>query len=502
MPIILFLITVLSRLPFTSTYLYHLDSGNFALALKEYDLTLHQPHPPGYFLYVMLGRLLNLFIPDPNVSLVLASILFSALAVVVIYHLAKEMYDTRIGTLAALLAVTSPNFWFHGEVALSYTADALFSALIALFCWRSFRGARAYTQASSAVLALSGGFRQNTPVFLFPLWLYSARKASWRTLFVSLALFCVISLAWFLPMAYMTGGIESYLAAFRELWLFNTGHHSVFAKGLDHLKINLLYLHAFIFYSLGAALPFLPLALYAVFRSGNSSLLKDDRAVFLFFWMLPSFLFYLLIFISGNPGYILIIMPPLVILASASLCYITTGLRNITGRDFHYLMLYSLVSINSLLFLCGNLPVSRSDITSHDTEIQALAGHLSRLDHRTTALFISPDSFYSYRHLMVYLPRFTVYQVDVRTGPNGEQRKQFWGKAGRTFLTATITPPRETRYFAAVMDEGPRNHLRVPPRLAAVRVSPHLVIISGPIERVCELFPELRPQWNPGQRVE
>src|SRR6266545_4038152 len=37
-----------TRLPFRTQYLYNWDSGNFALALRQFDVTAHQPHPPGY----------------------------------------------------------------------------------------------------------------------------------------------------------------------------------------------------------------------------------------------------------------------------------------------------------------------------------------------------------------------------------------------------------------------------------------------------------------------
>jgi len=493
LPIVLFLITILSRLPFVSRYLYHLDSGQFALALDNYDLVLHQPHPPGYLLYVMSGRLVNLLVHDPNMAFILPGILFSALTVVAVYRLAYEMYDLSVGTVAALLTAFSPNFWFHGEVALSYSADAFFSAITGLLCWRAYRHARRAAPASAAVLAIAGGFRQSTPVFLLPLWLFSVRKESFRTILASMALFCAVCLAWFLPMVYLTGGMETYLAALRELWLFNTGHNSVFEKGIGHLEINVLYLNAFIFYTLGVALPFLPVALYALFRSDRLSALKDERAGFMACWLIPSMLFYLLIFISGNPGYILIVLPPLVIATAVSLCFINTSLQKITGRNSHFLLPVVLVFINSLLFLFGNLPVSRADIKTHDAGIQAIVQHISRLDYRTTALFISPDSFYSYRHLMVYLPRFTVYQVDVRTGPNGERRRQFGGKTGSTFLSESITPPEEIKHFAAVIDESSRNRVHLPPGLSVDRVAPRLLIASGPISRLGELYPELRP---------
>ncbi len=71
--------TVISRIPFASSFLYNHDSVAYALALRQYDITIHQPHPPGYFLYVMLGKLLFKFVPDANVVFVCISIGFSGL---------------------------------------------------------------------------------------------------------------------------------------------------------------------------------------------------------------------------------------------------------------------------------------------------------------------------------------------------------------------------------------------------------------------------------------
>ena len=56
----LFLGSLVLRLPFRSEYAYHWDSGEFSMAIREYNVALGQPHAPGYFLYVMAGRLMNL----------------------------------------------------------------------------------------------------------------------------------------------------------------------------------------------------------------------------------------------------------------------------------------------------------------------------------------------------------------------------------------------------------------------------------------------------------
>jgi len=500
MPFFLFLLTVISRLPFTSKYLYHMDSGHFALALQDYDLVLHQPHPPGYFLYVMLGKLLYPFISDANTTFVLISILFSGLTVATIYLLGIEMFDARVGTIAAFLALTSPNFWFHGGVALTYCIEAFFSAVIGLLCWRIYQGKSKHLWLSISILALAGGFRQNSVLFLFPLWLFSIRKESLQRNFAGLALGGIVVLAWLTPMVMMTGGTEKYLSAFEELWSFNTGHNSVFEKGFLQLFYFWRILHSFLFYTLGAALPLLVLAFYALVRNGKSAVLKGPKAVFLTFWILPSILFYLLVFIHpANPGYVLVLLPPLALICSVALKFLGCELQRLTGKNYHLALVLVVLLTNTGIFLLSSLPVSREEVKTHDRNISALIKELSTFNPKTTDLFIGPYSFYSYRHLMLYLPAFTVYQVDVRTNETGESRKQFGGANRKTFLTEKIRPSKAIKLFATIFVDTPTDSPEIPHQLSVLRASSGLIIVSGPIDRICDLYPQLQPLWDSGQ---
>src|SRR5687768_13394045 len=42
--------------PYLAPSLEDIDSINFALGLREFDVASHQPHPPGYPVYIALGR--------------------------------------------------------------------------------------------------------------------------------------------------------------------------------------------------------------------------------------------------------------------------------------------------------------------------------------------------------------------------------------------------------------------------------------------------------------
>src|SRR5437879_8467767 len=90
----LFSITFITRIPFTSRLLFDQDAVQFALAIEKYDVYLHQPHPPGYFLYVMLGKMINIFFHDANTSFLVLSLIGSGLIVVAVYPLGLAIFDS------------------------------------------------------------------------------------------------------------------------------------------------------------------------------------------------------------------------------------------------------------------------------------------------------------------------------------------------------------------------------------------------------------------------
>src|SRR5437870_4376668 len=168
-PIILFVVTLFTRIPFTSRFLYDQDAVQFALALEKYDVYLHQPHPPGYFVYVMLGKLINLFFHDANSSFLLLSLIGSGLTVVAVYYLGFIIFDRETGLWAAAFALTSPLLWYYGELALTYAVAAFFNTWIAILCWRLLQKESRSLYLSAVILGITGGIRQDVLIFLFPL---------------------------------------------------------------------------------------------------------------------------------------------------------------------------------------------------------------------------------------------------------------------------------------------------------------------------------------------
>src|ERR1700675_2021658 len=134
------ILTILSRLPSGARMLYNWDAVQFALALKDYDVVRHQPHPPGYILYVALGHLVNTWLDNPTAAYVVLAVAFSGLTTFVVYFLARSAYDRATALVAAALLAFSPLFWFYGSVGLTYAGEALCASTVAYFSFRALRG--------------------------------------------------------------------------------------------------------------------------------------------------------------------------------------------------------------------------------------------------------------------------------------------------------------------------------------------------------------------------
>lgn len=423
LPVALFALTVLSRLPFADPLLYNMDSGHFALALDRFDVALHQPHPPGYFLYVMMGRLARLVTGGDNSALIVVSIIFSGLSVSLIYSFGRRLYDRDTGIAAALMALTSPLLWFHGIVALSYAAECFLSLVIAWLCYRIINGERHLVWASAVLLGLAGGVRQTTIVFLLPLWLYSIRNIGTRRILLAMFV-CMLSFgSWFLPMLHATGGYERYKEASDALFHRAVWGGITLKSVLNNARIQLFWL---VWGLMGALIP---AAMNLILRARTKAFARHPAigSVFFVFWLAPSLLFYILVMSKEqNPGYGLVYMAGLYILAGrastleAERIVLMFPGRGFTGRRVLALMLAAVMSLNTLVFFFLKFNYSYWGVTqSRKLSTAYLNGLESNFPPDSTVVIGWEHIYVSYRHVAYYLPRYLVYNIPKIKTPGG-----------------------------------------------------------------------------------
>jgi transmembrane protein TMEM260 (protein O-mannosyltransferase) len=308
-------LTLATRWPYRVGLLPTWDAVQFALALERYDVVRHQPHPPGYILYVALGRLVGMVAGEPAIALGGLAMLASAVAVLLVYQLGWYLYGRQAAVLAALGLAVSPLFWTYSVIGLSYTAEAALATGIAISAWVMGQGSARALVASAVLLGLAGGVRQSILLILSPLWLGMAWRGFRRPrpVLAGLGVVLLTTATWLVPMLWLTG-VERYVAACLELYESTVRSTTVLGGGG---LLNVTRLGEALLVGLGV---FLPVLWWGLRRAPARLLQGDDRAVFFALWVLPAVAVYALVHL-GQPGYLLTFLPA---------CYLLVG-RTLVG---------------------------------------------------------------------------------------------------------------------------------------------------------------------------
>jgi 4-amino-4-deoxy-L-arabinose transferase-like glycosyltransferase len=438
----------------------------FALALREYDVLKHQPHPPGYILYIVLGRLANVWLDDPTAAYVTLAVAFSGLTTFVVYFLARAVYDRTTAIAAATLLAVSPLFWFYGSVGLTYAGEALFASTVAYFAYRALNGSRPDAYLAAWYLGIAGGLRQSLLILMFPLWLgcvaFGVRRL--RVVAIALTILAASVLTWLVPMIWLTGGLDRYVAASVELADLVVMPTSIVGGPLDVTLRMSRYLLESVLVALG------PLALAGLFsvwyvrRFGRSS-----REAFLLAWTVPPVLVYTLVHF-GQAGYVLTFLPALVIFLSrvlvTALGHAAESLRYPRARVALTGAVVGLVVLVNGSFFVSARPTPRdfdtprpawirqaqdevfdwifsrtaAALRQHEDVVQGFVDAIRGLYGGGGTVVITeqgnPRSYPWFRHAMFYLPEHAIYELQV-----GAQAPGF--RASRLSSTMTVIP--ETR---------------------------------------------------------
>jgi hypothetical protein len=199
--------------------LWDWDEALFCLGMRSYDVTSHHPHPPGFPVYIGLGRIVRTIIHSDFRALQAVNLLAGMLVFPAIFFLARELRLSFVtATIAGTLCAFFPNVWFFGGGAFSDVPSLVLVVFAVAFLFRGCRDANAYL-IGAALLALAAGIRpQNFLIGLAPGALatrYRAR-AAWRdVVFAALVGAITVGVAFGGAVA-ATGGIKPYFDAAKE----------------------------------------------------------------------------------------------------------------------------------------------------------------------------------------------------------------------------------------------------------------------------------------------
>jgi hypothetical protein len=150
-----------------------------------------------------------------NTMFVGVSIILSIGATLFLWRAAYWLLGERVALITAMLWVTSPLFWFYGEVATVYIHEAFFASAI---LWLGITLLRRPQDAWRAVLlavtlAIATGSRQSSFLFFAPavLYLFVATKQKGKIWILSMLVFLVVTSAWIVVLLNQSGGFSTYL---------------------------------------------------------------------------------------------------------------------------------------------------------------------------------------------------------------------------------------------------------------------------------------------------
>src|SRR5207237_7052086 len=145
---------LLAHLPFLAPSLEDIDSINFALGLRHFDPALHQPHPPGYPVYMLLGHI-SLPIVERVTSLTpveaeaRALAIWSAIGGALCIFAAWSLFSSlgvggwSVEVWVTLLLAASPILWMTGLRPMSDMPGLALAIGAQAFVLRSLRGPHA-----------------------------------------------------------------------------------------------------------------------------------------------------------------------------------------------------------------------------------------------------------------------------------------------------------------------------------------------------------------------
>jgi hypothetical protein len=214
--VLIFLFAHLALLPKT---LEDIDSINFALGVRHFDVAEHQPHPPGYPVFIALSKASTAVLRAAGIDaasargLAIWSALGGAAAIPAMFLLLRRL-EGRDGLArwATLVLAASPLFWF---TALRPLSDMLgFAAAMWALALMAGKPPPRRLIAGALLAGFTIGIRSQVAVLTLPMLAFAlVVDRDPRARIGALGAFTGGALLWAVPLIVASGGVSQYLAA-------------------------------------------------------------------------------------------------------------------------------------------------------------------------------------------------------------------------------------------------------------------------------------------------
>ena len=144
--------------------LWDWDEALFAGGVREFNVQVHHPHPPGYPLYIAAAKFFHLFGVNEFRSLQCVVVLGALFLFPALFFLAREIgFDFTTAACGATLFAFFPNVWIYGGTGFSDVPSLTVAFVACALLLRGRSSTRAYF-VGAVVLGIAAGMR--TPSLL------------------------------------------------------------------------------------------------------------------------------------------------------------------------------------------------------------------------------------------------------------------------------------------------------------------------------------------------
>jgi len=197
------------------------DAVNFAMGVRRFDVAQHQPHPPGYPVFIALGKVATGTLTAIGVGAadVRGLAIWGAIGAALLLPLLAAFFraldgDERRALIAAVLTVCAPLVWFNASRPLSDTAGlaVALAALAALAASRADSARAARLELLGALLAgVAIGIRSQMALLTLPFVAFVLVASRRRV--ATIGALAVGVLLWAVPLVLLSGGPAGYVRA-------------------------------------------------------------------------------------------------------------------------------------------------------------------------------------------------------------------------------------------------------------------------------------------------
>lgn len=247
---VLAVVFLVLHLPFLPPTLEDLDSINFALGIRDFNVAEHQPHPPGYPLFILAAKAVFAVVRSEVLSLGLLAIVSGTLGVMAVAALFRRLAggrdDAWPALLPTMLAAGAPLYWFTAARPLSDLSGLAPSVAIQALAL----GGGSSLVAAAFFAGLAAGIRSQVVWLTVPLlaWLILRSPAPDRVRLAgrSIAMFAAGALIWFVPLLVVSGGPAAYWKALASQGTEDLTGVQMLWTNRTPRQLILVFLHTFV----------------------------------------------------------------------------------------------------------------------------------------------------------------------------------------------------------------------------------------------------------------